>query len=145
MFEIVQNQLNKPLSGVEKPRLLLACSGGVDSMVLLHVLRQTTYTIAVAHCNFLLRDGASDGDAAFVSAYCAARELPYFESTFDTKGYAETKGISTQMAARELRYQWFETLKREEGFTHLLTAHHLDDQLETFLINLGRGSGIKGL
>ena len=145
MFEIVQNQLNQPLNGVEKPRLLLACSGGVDSMVLLHFLQQTTYTIAVAHCNFSLRDEASDGDAAFVSAYCTAHGLPYFESTFDTKDYAKKKGISTQMAARELRYQWFDKLKREQGFTHLLTAHHLDDQLETFLINLGRGSGIKGL
>ena len=145
MFEIVQNQLNQPLNGVEKPRLLLACSGGVDSMVLLHVLQQTTYTIAVVHCNFSLRDEASDGDAAFVSAYCTAHGLPYFESTFDTKDFAMKKGISTQMAARELRYQWFDKLKREQGFTHLLTAHHLDDQLETFLINLGRGSGIKGL
>ena len=145
MFEIVQNQLDQQLKGVVNPRLLLACSGGVDSMVLLHLLRQTNYFVAVAHCNFLLRDEASDGDAAFVSAYCATHNLPYFEATFETKDYAKTKGVSTQMAARELRYQWFDTLKAEHDFNHLLTAHHLDDQLETFLINLGRGSGIKGL
>ena len=145
MFEIVQNQLNQQLKGVEKPRLLLACSGGVDSMVLLHVLQQTSYSIAVAHCNFKLRDVASDGDAAFVSAYCNSHGISYFESTFETKAHAKTNGISTQMAARELRYQWFDVLKKEQAFTHLLTAHHLDDQLETFLINLGRGSGIKGL
>ena len=145
MFENVQNQLEQQLTGVVKPRLLLACSGGVDSMVLLHFLQQTTYSIAVAHCNFLLRDVASDGDAAFVSGYCTAHGLPYFETSFETKDYAKMKGISTQMAARELRYQWFDALKKDHGFTHLLTAHHLDDQLETFLINLGRGSGIKGL
>lgn len=145
MFEIVQNQLEQQLTGVVKPRLLLACSGGVDSMVLLHFLQQTTYSIAVAHCNFLLRDVASDRDAAFVSGYCTAHGLPYFETSFETKDYAKMKGISTQMAARELRYQWFNTLKKDHGFTHLLTAHHLDDQLETFLINLGRGSGIMGL
>ena len=145
MFEIVQNQLNQQLNGVVKPRLLLACSGGIDSMVLLHILQQTNYSIAVAHCNFMLRDKASDGDAAFVSAYCTAHGLPYFESSFETKDYAKTKGISTQMAARDLRYHWFDTLKTEHLFTHLITAHHLDDQLETFLINLGRGSGIKGL
>lgn len=145
MFENVQNQLEQQLTGVVKPRLLLACSGGVDSMVLLHFLQQTTYSIAVAHCNFLLRDVASDGDAAFVSGYCTAHGLPYFETSFETKDYAKMKGISTQMAARELRYQWFDSLKIQHNFSHLLTAHHLDDQLETFLINLGRGSGIKGL
>lgn len=145
MFEIVQNQLDQQLKGAVKPQLLLACSGGVDSMVLLHILQQSTYSIAVAHCNFLLREAASDEDAAFVSTYCKTHGLPYFEATFDTWDYAKKKGVSTQMAARELRYQWFDTLKAEHAFTHLLTAHHLDDQLETFLINLGRGSGIKGL
>ena len=145
MFEIVQNQLDQQFKEREQPSLLLACSGGVDSMVLLSILRQTPYKVAVAHCNFLLRDLASDEDAAFVSAYCATHGLTYFETSFDTKTYAKAKGISTQMAARKLRYQWFDTLKAEQGFTHLITAHHLDDQLETFLINLGRGSGIKGL
>jgi len=104
VFEIVQNQLNQQLKGVEKPRLLLACSGGVDSMVLLYVLQQTSYSIAVAHCNFKLRDVASDGDAAFVSAYCNSHGISYFESTFETKAHAKTNGISTQMAARELIY-----------------------------------------
>ena len=145
MFEIVQNQLERQLNQVEKPKLLLACSGGVDSMVLLYLLQKSNYSIAVAHCNFLLREAASDGDAAFVSGYCTAHGLQYFEQSFKTKDHAKTNGISTQMAARELRYQWFDTLKNDHEFTHLLTAHHLDDQLETFLINLGRGSGIKGL
>ena len=140
---MVQNQLDKQLKEVEKPKLLLACSGGVDSMVLLYLLQKSSYSIAVAHCNFLLREAASDGDAVFVATYCATHGLQYFEQSFKTKDHAKTKGISTQMAARELRYQWFETLKKAHGFTHLLTAHHLDDQLETFLINLGRGSGIK--
>lgn len=145
MFEIVQNQLERQLNQVEKPKLLLACSGGVDSMVLLYLLQKSNYSIAVAHCNFLLRETASDRDAAFVSGYCIAHGLQYFEQSFKTKDHAKTKGISTQMVARELRYQWFDTLKNDHEFTHLLTAHHLDDQLETFLINLGRGSGIKGL
>jgi tRNA(Ile)-lysidine synthase len=145
VFEIVQNQLERQLNQVEKPKLLLACSGGVDSMVLLYLLQKSNYSIAVAHCNFLLRETASDRDAAFVSGYCIAHGLQYFEQSFKTKDHAKTKGISTQMVARELRYQWFDTLKNDHEFTHLLTAHHLDDQLETFLINLGRGSGIKGL
>ena len=145
MFEIVQNQLDQQFKGLKQPSLLLACSGGVDSMVLLSILRQSPYKVTVAHCNFLLRDLASNQDAAFISTYCATHGLAYFENSFDTKTYAKANGISTQMAARELRYQWFDILKVEQGFTHLLTAHHLDDQLETFLINLGRGSGIKGL
>ena len=112
MFEIVQNQLERQLNQVEKPKLLLACSGGVDSMVLLYLLQKSNYSIAVAHCNFLLREAASDGDAAFVSGYCTGHGLQYFEQSFKTKDHAKTKGISTQMAARELRYQWFDTLKK---------------------------------
>ncbi|MGB1449741.1 MAG: tRNA lysidine(34) synthetase TilS [Flavobacteriaceae bacterium] len=145
VLEIVQNHLKKVLEGVTTPKLLLACSGGVDSMVLLHLLEQAAYPFGVAHCNFGLRAEESDADAAFIALYCKSKEITYFETTFETKNYAHSKGISTQMAARTLRYQWFNQLKVEEGFTHLLTAHHLDDQMETFLINVGRASGIKGL
>lgn len=145
MLEIVQNQLEKALQGVKTPKLLLACSGGVDSMVLLHLLEQLAYPFGVAHCNFSLRAAASDADAAFVASYCTSKGITHFATTFATKNYAHSKGVSTQMASRTLRYQWFDQLKVEEGFTHLLTAHHLDDQMETFLINVGRGSGIKGL
>ena len=91
MFEIVQNQLDQQLKGAVKPQLLLACSGGVDSMVLLHILQQSTYSIAVAHCNFLLREAASDEDAAFVSTYCKTHGLSYFEATFDTWDYAKKR------------------------------------------------------
>ncbi len=145
VFEIVQNQLKKALKAENKPYLLLACSGGIDSMVLLHLLAKSDYSFGVAHCNFQLRKKESDADATFIAQFCAQQQLPYFEKSFSTKQYAASNGISTQMAARELRYTWFASLKETTGFTHLLTAHHLDDQIETFLINLGRGSGIKGL
>ena len=142
---MIQDQLKQQLKGIAKPHLLLACSGGVDSMLLLYFLQQSNYPFAIAHCNFMLRETESDQDANFVATYCNSYKLPYFEQSFQTKTYAASKGISTQMAARTLRYQWFDTLKDTEGFTHILTAHHLDDQLETFLINLGRGTGLKGL
>jgi len=126
-------------------RLLLAFSGGLDSRVLLELLCQAQIKFSVAHCNFDLRADASEADAHFCAQIAEQHQLPFFSKKFDTKSFAETQQISTQMAARELRYTWFDELKKQEGFTHILTAHHLDDQLETFMINVGRGTGLKGL
>lgn len=126
-------------------RLLLAFSGGLDSRVLLELLCQSQIKFSVAHCNFGLRADASEADAHFCTQIAEQHQLPFYIKKFDTKLFAKEHQISTQMAARELRYTWFDKLKKQEGFTHILTAHHLDDQLETFMINVGRGSGLKGL
>ena len=129
----------------KEQKLLLAFSGGLDSRVLLDLLCQLEIDFSVAHCNFNLRADASEADALFCAQIAEQHQLPFFIKKFDTKSFAKEQKISTQMAARELRYTWFDALKEQEGFTHLLTAHHLDDQLETFMINMGRGSGLKGL
>ena len=129
----------------KEQKLLLAFSGGLDSRVLLDLLCQLEIDFSVAHCNFDLRADASEADALFCAQIAEQHQLLFFIKKFDTKSFAEEQKVSTQMAARELRYTWFDELKEQEGFTHLLTAHHLDDQLETFMINMGRGSGLKGL
>lgn len=126
-------------------KLLVACSGGVDSVVLTHLLKQLEFEIALAHCNFSLRGKESDNDEMFVIGLARRLEIPVFAETFDTHKYAEDLKISTQMAARELRYGWFEEILSSFKYHYLLTGHHLDDDLETFFINLSRGTGLKGL
>lgn len=125
--------------------ILLAVSGGADSMLMLHLFVQTGFPVAVAHCNFKLRGSESDADEQFVSDYCDQHNLTFHSRTFETSEYASTEGISIEMAARELRYNWFEQLLQRHGYDFLATAHHQDDVIETFLINLSRGSGIRGL
>ncbi|MFZ4634544.1 MAG: tRNA lysidine(34) synthetase TilS [Saprospiraceae bacterium] len=129
----------------EHQPVLLAVSGGLDSMALLHLMSKRHKRLAVAHCNFQLRGGESDGDAAFVQASTTALGIPYFEKTFDTDQYASENGLSTQMAARHLRYYWFETLCAENGYELIGTAHHLDDHVETAWLHLIRGTGLRGL
>ncbi len=126
-------------------KLLVAVSGGKDSMVLLDLLQQLNFNIGVAHVNFKLRKAASDEDQVFVKTYCEERNIPFFTTTFETKLHAKSNGISTQMAARELRYNWFNKLLSENNFDYLLTAHHANDNLETTLLNMTRGTGISGL
>ena len=145
VLKMVQKQLKALLEIHPQAHFLLANSGGVDSMVLFHLLLKTGCPFSVAHCNFGLRGAASDGDENFIIALCHKHQITVHTKNFATKAYANTNGVSIQMAARELRYEWFETLKNQHNFSHLLTAHHLDDQLETFMINVGRGSGLKGL
>jgi tRNA(Ile)-lysidine synthase len=126
-------------------RLFLAVSGGVDSMVLLDLFHQLDYDIAVLHCNFSLRNTESDGDEEFVKRYCEAKSVPVHIQKFDTLKFAEENKLSIQLAARKLRYDWFYNQIAENNFDYILTAHHLDDNLETFLINLTRGTGLEGL
>lgn len=125
--------------------LLLAHSGGVDSCVLAHLFLKANVDFSVAHCNFQLRDEASDQDLAFVKKWCDKHGISFFSRTFDTKAYQDLMKKSTQEAARDLRYEWFASLMDEVGFQGLVTAHHLNDQLETFLINATRGTGLSGL
>jgi tRNA(Ile)-lysidine synthase len=126
-------------------RVLLAVSGGADSMLMLHLFTNAGFSVAVAHCNFGLRGSESDGDEQFVADYCDKHNLAFYTKRFDTQDYAMEKGISIEMAARDLRYAWFDGLLSKHGLDLLATAHHQDDVIETFLINLSRGSGIKGL
>ncbi|MEI7896978.1 MAG: tRNA lysidine(34) synthetase TilS [bacterium] len=125
--------------------VLLAVSGGIDSTVMAHLFHSAGFRFGIAHCNFTLRGNDSDEDAAFVKRMGLQFRVPYFSQTFDTRKTAAEKGISIQMAARELRYNWFERTREENRFDFIATAHHLDDQAETFLINLLRGTGIAGL
>ncbi|HEX7583909.1 MAG TPA: tRNA lysidine(34) synthetase TilS [Prolixibacteraceae bacterium] len=126
-------------------RILLAVSGGADSMLMLHLFTNAGFPVAVAHCNFGLRGNESDGDEQFVADYCDQHNLAFYVKKFKTDDYATQEGISIEMAARDLRYDWFNELLVTYGYDFLATAHHQDDVIETFLINLSRGSGIKGL
>lgn len=120
-------------------------SGGKDSVVLLHILKQLGYSCIVAHCNFHLRDAASDGDEKFVQEMADNCGFIFEKIDFDTITYAHDKSISIEMAARELRYNWFETLRIKHRAQAIAVGHHADDNTETILLNLIRGTGIKGL
>jgi tRNA(Ile)-lysidine synthase len=126
-------------------KILLTVSGGIDSMVMAYLLMQLPVSLAVAHCNFGLRGDESDTDEKFVRDYAQKNKLPLFVKHFDTAGYATENNLSIQIAARDLRYAWFEELLATEGFDAYATAHNFDDQVETFFINLLRGTGIAGL
>src|SRR5262245_2909832 len=113
----------------KKEQVLLAVSGGIDSMTMWHLFRSAGYKIAIAHCNFLLRGDQSDNDEKFVTDLAAKQKVPFFSTRFKTKNYASTRGLSVQMAARELRYEWFRGLLAENGYDKVATAHHLDDNI----------------
>jgi tRNA(Ile)-lysidine synthase len=145
MLKKFQNHINEKLSFIKNAKLLIAISGGVDSVVLAYLCKKMDLNISLAHCNFNLRGAESDADEDFVLQLAEDWELEVFIENFDTKKFAADKKISTQMAARTLRYYWFEELKTQLKFDYILTAHHADDNFETFLINLSRGTGLDGL
>jgi len=134
---------NFPFLGNKK--LLLATSGGLDSMVMAHLFHKLKYEVALVHCNFQLRGMESFGDQNFVQDYAEANEIPIFVTQFDTEAFAKDYKLSTQVAARDLRYNWFYELLETENYDYILTGHHADDNVETFLINLSRGTGLEGL
>jgi tRNA(Ile)-lysidine synthase len=125
--------------------LLVACSGGVDSMVLCDLLRQHQYNFAMAHCNFRLRGNESNADEQLVKHYAVLHGITVHVTHFDTDEYAAEKKLSIQLAARELRYQWFDDLLNEYNYDYLLTAHHAGDNTETVLMNFFKGTGIHGI
>jgi tRNA(Ile)-lysidine synthase len=129
----------------EGDKILLAVSGGIDSMVMTNLFLRTEYKFGIAHCNFNLRGKESDEDEDFVRDYAVKRDIPFYVKRFDTRIYAAKNGISIQMAARELRYKWFESLLQKYGYISIAVAHNLNDNIETFMINLARGTGIAGL
>lgn len=125
--------------------ILLAISGGKDSVVLLDLLLKSGFKPALAHCNFKLRGIDSDDDEQFVKELALNNDLIFYSKSFDTKKYASEKGVSTQMAARDLRYNWFKELVKEKQLDYILTAHHLNDSFETTIYNLAKGTGVSGL
>lgn len=128
-----------------KERMLLTVSGGVDSVVMCHLFKEAGYDFAIAHCNFQLRGEESDGDEAFVDKLAKTYEVPFYSVRFDTQAYSKEQKITIQEAARDLRYEWFEKLREENNFDWIITAHHKNDSIETFMYNLVRGTGIAGL
>lgn len=126
-------------------RLLLTVSGGIDSVVLVELCHQAKLQFGMAHCNFQLRGNESEGDERFVQELAHKYEVPFYTQRFATKEFAHQNGLSTQMAARDLRYKWFEQIRQEHSYDYILTAHHQDDLLETVLLNLTRGTGLAGL
>jgi tRNA(Ile)-lysidine synthase len=125
--------------------VLLAVSGGIDSMVMLHLFKEAKFKIGVAHCNFQLRGKASDEDELFVQQVCSALDIPFFSQRFETESFAESSGLSIQMAARDLRYSWFGDVVSAQLYSLLATAHHLDDSIETVLLNMTKGTATEGL
>ena len=145
----MQNQFQQHLSS-EFPELLstpfiIAISGGVDSVVLAHLCKALDLNFALAHCNFQLRNTESNADEAFVSNLAKELDCEVFIKSFDTKFISEEWKTSIQVTARNLRYTWFHDLINQTKYSYLLTAHHLNDTLETFIINLSRSTGLKGL
>ncbi|MFO7978207.1 MAG: tRNA lysidine(34) synthetase TilS [Bacteroidales bacterium] len=126
-------------------KVLLAVSGGMDSMVMTHLFARLGMPMALAHCNFMLRPGDADRDQQLVEQTARQLGVPFFTESFDTRSYSRQQGISIQMAARQLRYQWLNKMANEKDFQLIATAHHLDDSIETLLINLSRGTGLRGL
>lgn len=126
-------------------KVLLTVSGGIDSVVMCDLFHQAKIKFAIAHCNFQLRGKESNDDEKFVKALAKKYTVECFHLAFNTSTYAKKHQLSTQVAARELRYDWFEKIRKEHGYKYIATAHHKDDVIETFFINLMRGTGIKGL
>ena len=124
---------------------LLAISGGVDSMVLSNLFLNNNLSFSIAHCNFQLRGKESDDDELFLSKWCTDKNIKFYKKKFSTEDYCKKNKLTIQMGARELRYEWFQELISKEKYDFVVTAHHIDDQLETFIINSIRGTGIDGL
>ena len=145
MLEQFKAYINRYNLIAEGDKVILALSGGIDSMVLAYLLLKTKVQFVAAHCNFHLRGEESDGDEKFVREYAEKNGIQCFVKHFETEKIAKEQGLSIEMAARDLRYAWFEELRQQLGYDKIAVAHHADDQVETFFINLLRGAGLNGL
>jgi tRNA(Ile)-lysidine synthase len=145
MIEEFRNFIKKESLITTNECTLLTVSGGIDSMAMLHLFIEAKYKIAVAHCNFGLRGHESDGDEELVKQICLEKNITFFSHQFETLKYANENKVSTQMAARELRYNWFNKIAAQYKYQLIATAHHQNDIAETMLINITRGTGISGL
>ena len=138
-FILKNNIINKSQS------ILITVSGGIDSIILLDLFTKNKYKFEVAHCNFKLRGEDSEKDAIFVEDLCNKNNITFHKIEFETSKYAKDNGISIQMAARDLRYNWFEKIREENNLDFIATAHNKNDIAETMLLNIIRGTGINGL
>jgi tRNA(Ile)-lysidine synthase len=129
----------------EDNNILLAVSGGIDSVVMTHLFKLAGYKFGIAHCNFMLRGTESDIDEDFCRQLGKKLDVPFLSISFNTRMVAKERGISTQMAARDLRYEWFDEVCIIQGYDYVAAAHHLNDSIETFLFNFSKGCGIRGL
>lgn len=147
MIRVFEKAVRRMVAERPAGRILLAVSGGVDSMTMADLFRRSEWAgrCAIAHVNFSLRGSESDADEALVRQWAAQASIPFYSRRFDTTAYAQQHAISTQMAARALRYGWFEELLRQEGFDWVAVAHNQDDGVETLFLNLLRGTGFRGL
>lgn len=145
MLSRFKNYISEHRLFMDSDPILLAVSGGIDSMVMAELFYRGGYRFAIAHCNFGLRGAESNQDEKFVASMAEAYGVKLFAKNFKTREYAGFNKVSVQMAARTLRYEWFDELLETEGFKVIATAHHLDDQIETLFINILRGTGISGL
>jgi tRNA(Ile)-lysidine synthase len=143
--ELFLSEINQKKLCTSSDKILLAISGGIDSMVMLHLFKECGFNIGVAHANFQLRGDESEGDEKFVQATCHKSSITFYSKKFETESYAKSNGISIQMAARDLRYEWFHEIITDHQYNFVATAHHLNDSIETVLLNLVRGSGLEGL
>lgn len=146
---MIQKSFDRTIVGLvpEKETALLAVSGGIDSICLASLFLNSSSgrRFAVAHCNFHLRGEDSDSDEAFVAAWCGRNGVRYHKADFDTEQYASSHNVSIEMAARELRYDWFASLCRENGYYGVAVAHNANDNAETLILNLLRGTGLRGI
>jgi len=145
MIETVRTYIEKHKLLIPDEPVLVGLSGGADSVALLSVLCKLGYTCIAAHCNFHLRGDESQRDETFCKELALHFQIPFHKADFETSKYAKEKHISIEMAARELRYEWFEKLRQEVDAQAIAVAHHQDDNVETLLMNLCRGTGIRGL
>ena len=145
LIETFQRYIDENNLASHDDRILLTVSGGVDSMVMLSLFTRCGYSVGVAHCNFQLRGTESDEDEVLVEEEAKKYGVEFYNRRFETTAEMERTGESMEMAARRLRYAWFDALSREHGYTAVAIAHHADDSIETFFINLLRGTGLRGL
>lgn len=145
LHRVVKKYIDANLLLPEGAKVVVALSGGADSVALMDILNRLDYACIGAHVNFHLRGDESDRDAAFTHQLCRDLGVPYYKTDLYAAEYAERERVSIEMAARELRYRWFEQLRREQGAVAVAVAHHRDDSVETVLLNLIRGTGIRGL
>ena len=145
MSKTIEQLFLAEINPYKECNFVVAISGGVDSMVLANLFLINNLKFSIAHCNFQLRGKESDDDELFINKWCSEKDIKLYNKKFTTEDYCINNKLTIQMGARELRYEWFRELIDKEKHDFIVTAHHIDDQLETFIINSIRGTGIDGL
>lgn len=144
MIHSFKEHIQQNFPFLENSKFIIAVSGGIDSVVLSHLMSGLNLNFAICHCNFKLREKESDDDETFVKKLAKHLDVPFYNTSFSTQKFADENKLSIQVAARDLRYKWFYELIEKHAYDYVLTAHNSNDNLETFIINLTRGSGLEG-